>query len=284
MSATPLTRPSATLSPLRGARAIDVQLPIEFPSPRLRGEGARRADEGSRPVLISFLLFLLALPLAARADDVISADRPGIADGSTTVGRGVFQAEVGAERDDDGVHVLITPLLLRYGVTKDVELRFETAGYGRILGGGGDGWSPVSAGVKWHFAEEDTKTHRPSLGIIARLFPKSGSGAFKSDETAGDLRLSANMTLNDHWSLNPNIGAAFGNGTHALAALTAQYSFNDHVGVFVDGGYADESILLDTGGAWVIGNDLQLDLSAGWRVHGRNAPNLFVGAGISKRF
>ena len=37
----PLTRPSATLSPLRGARAVERR-----PSPRTRGEGARRADEG----------------------------------------------------------------------------------------------------------------------------------------------------------------------------------------------------------------------------------------------
>jgi HlyD family secretion protein len=41
----PLTRPSATLSPLRGARGSR-HVFRECPSPRLRGEGARRADEG----------------------------------------------------------------------------------------------------------------------------------------------------------------------------------------------------------------------------------------------
>src|SRR6266576_479165 len=38
---TPLTRPSATLSPRRGARVLD-----EFLLPAARGEGARSADEG----------------------------------------------------------------------------------------------------------------------------------------------------------------------------------------------------------------------------------------------
>jgi molybdopterin molybdotransferase len=42
----PLTRPSATLSPQAGRGQSNSQPPIEFPSPRLRGEGVRRADEG----------------------------------------------------------------------------------------------------------------------------------------------------------------------------------------------------------------------------------------------
>src|ERR1700682_1443093 len=146
------------------------------------------------------LLVLVALPVVAQSgaqaipqpEDVINADRPGIADGSTTVGRAVFQVEVGAERDEDAhVHTLITPLLLRYGLTKDFELRMETAGYGRVLGFGEDGLNPLSAGFKWHFVDEDAKTRRPSLGIIARILPKSGSGVFRSDTTTGDLRLVA---------------------------------------------------------------------------------------------
>ena len=232
------------------------------------------------------LLILVAVPLAAQTDDVINADRPGIADGSTTVGHAVFQVELGAERDDDAhIHILITPLLLRYGLTKDFELRMETAGYGRILGFGEDGFNPISAGFKWHFLDEDTKTRRPSLGIIGRLFPKSGSGVFRSDTTTGDVRLAADMTLNEKWSLNPNIGAAFGNGsTSGLAALTLQYNVTEKANVFVDGGYADSSLLADVGGAWVLGRDTQLDASIGWRTHGVNAPNVFLAAGISRRF
>ncbi len=135
------------------------------------------------------LIVLAAGPLAAQTEDVINADRPGIADGSTTVGHAVFQVELGAERDDDAhIHTLITPLLLRYGLTKNFELRMETAGYGRVLGFGEDGFNPISAGFKWHFLDEDTKTRRPSLGIIGRLFPKSGSGVFRSDTEGERVR------------------------------------------------------------------------------------------------
>ncbi len=224
------------------------------------------------------------LPLLGQ--DTINPDRPGIADGSATVDRGTFQIEAGGERDDDAAtRVLVTPLLLRYGLTKDLELRVETLGYGRVLGFGEDGWSPLSGGLKWHFADEDPKTHRPSLGVIARVFPRSGSGVFKSDTTVGDVRLAADLTLNDKWSLNPNIGAAFGDGsTSGLAALTAQYNLTDKANVFIDGGYADSALLLDVGGALIVGRNLQLDASIGWRAHGMNAPNVFVAAGISRRF
>src|SRR5881392_300352 len=42
----PLTRPSATLSPQAGRGATRTSIEIGCPSPRSRGEGARRADEG----------------------------------------------------------------------------------------------------------------------------------------------------------------------------------------------------------------------------------------------
>ncbi len=237
-------------------------------------------------VVAAAVLLTAALPLVAQQEDLINPDRPGIADGSQTIAPGRFQIEAGAERDDDGIHVLITPALFRYGLAKDFELRVESlGGYGRILGAGLDGWSPVSAGFKWHLADEDTKTHRPSLGVIARLFPKSGSGGFKSDTTTGDVRLAAEMTLSEKWALNPNIGASFGNGTAtALAAVTLQYNLSERANVFVDSGYADSSILVDAGTAWIVGRNTQLDASVGWRAHGVNAPNVFFAAGVSRRF
>src|SRR5438067_424366 len=51
----PLTRPSATLSPQAGRGATRTSIEICCPSPRLRGEGARRADEG-RVIVVQRLL------------------------------------------------------------------------------------------------------------------------------------------------------------------------------------------------------------------------------------
>ena len=172
---------------------------------------------------IASLLLAIAASAFAQSDDLINADRPGIADGSQTIGRGKFQIETGLERDDsDGLRALFTPTLLRYGVTDKFELRVEGNGWERDTFGGASttGWNPFSIGAKYHF--HDT----PSLGIIARVFPKSGSGDFRSDAVTGDLRLAADMDLNEHWSINPNVGVAFeddgGRFTAALAALTVQ--------------------------------------------------------------
>lgn len=246
---------------------------------------------------LALLLAFAALTLAAqeKEKEPINADRPGIADGSQTVGRGVFQIEVGGERDhfDDGdVHVTSTPLLLRYGITDPLELRVEGNGYGHATfpGGSASGWSPLSVGVKVHFVD------KPSLGVIARYFPASGSGDFKSEHPAADLRLAADMDLSETWSINPNIGVASrddgdGRFTAALAAFTLQYNVTKKFNVFVDGALqspeargGSSSLIADAGAVWIIGNDTQLDVSAGWGARGQTPPNVFVAAGVGRRF
>ncbi len=224
----------------------------------------------------TFLVLFVALPCFA--DDLINADRPGIADGSTTVDAGKLQVEIGAERDSgNGPSSTSTPLLIRYGLTKGLEARVETAGF--IRAAGDDGFAPISAGMKYHFLD------RPSLGLIARVFPHSGSGAFKSHKTTADLRLAADRDLSEQWSIEGNIGVEHGDGNSGLLAATLQYNIKPTLNVFIDGGATTNpsSLLLDAGAAWIIGNDLQLDVSVGFGARG-DVPDRFVSAGISRRF
>jgi hypothetical protein len=240
--------------------------------------------------VIAAVVLLLAGPAAyAQQADLINADRPGIADSSAVVGRGIFQIEAGLERDHDpGQQSIATPLLFRYGVSKEFEMRVEGNGY--IHADGANGFAPLSIGAKYHFHDA------PSLGIIARLFPPSGTGAQRSHATAADVRLAADIDLGGKWSLNPNIGAVSqddGAGRFAagLAALTVQYNLSERANVFVDGAVQSSeergggaSLVIDAGTAWIAGRDTQLDVSAGWRVRGSTPPNVFLAAGISRRF
>lgn len=245
-----------------------------------------------RSTLALVLLFLSAA-VSAQDREPVNADRPGIADGSQTVGPGVFQVELGAQREHDGgLHVLSTPLLLRYGLSAPLELRVEGDGYSRATAPGfhASGWAPLSVGFKVHFND------KPSLGIIGRYFPASGSGAFKSEHPSADLRLAADVDLSERWSINPNVGVATqddgdGRFTSALAAMTLQFNVTKKFNVFVDGALqspesrgGSSSVIADTGAAWIVGNDTQLDVSAGWGARGTTAPNVFVSAGISRRF
>ena len=249
-----------------------------------------------RYALATVLLFAAAAASFAQEQrEPINPDRPGIADGSQSVGRGVFQIELGGERDhfaDGDVHALSTPILLRYGLSAPLELRVEGNGYGRVTAPDfrTSGWTPFSLGFKYHFLD------KPSLGVIARYFPPSGSGIFKSEHPAADLRLAGDVDLNDTWSLNPNVGVATENDgdgrlTSAIAALTLQYNATKTFNVFVDAGLRSPeergggtSVLVDTGAAWILGNNTQLDVEVGWGAHGETVPNVFVGAGISRRF
>jgi hypothetical protein len=239
--------------------------------------------------VFALVLIASASALHGQDADLINADRPGLADSSGVVGRGRFQVEAGLERDhSDGSIDLSTPLLLRYGVTKDVELRVEGNGY--VHSSGANGFAPLSIGAKFHFADS------PSLGVIARLFVPSGTGAQRSHTTNGDVRLAADINLSERWAINPNIGVASnddgdGRFTAGLAALTVQYNISDHANVFVDGALQSPesrggaaALTLDAGAVRIIGRDTQLDLSIGWGAHGATPPNVFWSAGISRRF
>ncbi len=240
---------------------------------------------------VAAVFFLLVASAALAQDaDLINPDRPGIADSSAVVGPGIFQIEAGLERDHDagGGRPVATPLLLRYGISKTFELRVEGNGY--INADGANGLAPLSIGAKYHFAGA------PSMAVIARLFVPSGTGEQRSHTTNGDVRLAADISLGEKWALNPNIGVVSkddgdGRFTAGIAALTVQYNISERANVFADGGAQSPerhgggaSLLLDAGTAWIAGRNTQFDVSVGWRARGITPPNVFIAAGISRRF
>jgi Putative MetA-pathway of phenol degradation len=244
---------------------------------------------------------------AAEDDELIDADRPGLADGSTVVGAKRFQLESGiqtefrrngAERD----HAFFIPTLLRIGIDKRFEARVEANTFTRTTTSDADvqtnrasGLAPVSIGLKYHI--EDSKgVTRPSVGAIFRVFPASGTNGFHTDHVTGDLRLVADWDFAPHLSLNPNIGIGRFEAdrgktfTSALIALTLNYLPSKHFNPFVDMGLqrpeesdGKSSVIFDTGVAYIIGRNVQLDVSAGTGAHGNTPPHPFIGFGVSFR-
>lgn len=139
-------------------------------------------------------------------DDYINPDRPGIADGSTTVGRGHFQIETAFQREfreggDD--RTTFIPTLLRYGVADKWEVRVEGNTYtwekqvDPLQGTTHThGMAPTSIGLKYSFVDA-IGTKRPSVGAIVRVFPPSGSGDFRNTRTTGDVRVAADWNFAD---------------------------------------------------------------------------------------
>jgi hypothetical protein len=247
-------------------------------------------------------------PPAAEVD-LINPDRPGIADGSTVIGRGRIQVEAGFQqefRKSDG-HTDSTrflPALLRIGLSDRWEARVEGNTYTRfedttdgVAPNHASGFAPVSLGAKFHIHDGDG-FHQPSLGAILRAFPASGSGGYSTHLVTGDLRLAGDWDITPRVSLNPNVGIASyedDNGRRfatGLFALTVT-GFNEAktLSPFIDAGVqtaegrdAGSSIILDAGLGYIVGHTVQLDISGGIGPHGNTPPNRFIAAGISVRF
>lgn len=245
---------------------------------------------------------------AAPQPDLINPDRPGIADGSGVIGPRRFQVEVGVQqefRKDSGVSTRNTfiPLLVRVGIDSRWEGRIEGNSFNFLrtsdpmVGASNTaGLSPFSIGFKYHFQDQPGPGKRPSLGTIFRLFPASGSSAFLTNHTTGDLRLVADWALSDQWSLNPNVGIGIyedGSGqafTAGLFALTLNYNPTARVNPFLDLGFQGpeqrngrSSLIFDAGVAFITSRSVQLDISYGTGALGRSTPHPFWSAGISIR-
>ena len=193
--------------------------------------------------------------------------------------------------------------MLRYGIAKKWEVRVEGTTYtwnkhvDPVQGTSRSrGLAPTSIGVKYNFLEADG-AKQPSVGAIARVFPPSGSGDFRSTRTTGDFRLAADWEFADKWSLNPNVGVGVfqdqANRTYAagLFATTLNYNPSKTLNFFIDTGLqtpetkgGKTSVIVDAGAAFIIGHNIQLDLSAGTGVAGSSPPHPFVAVGFSERF
>lgn len=252
---------------------------------------------------------LTAGPAAVAAeDDEISPDRPGIAESSGVVGRGRAQIELGVQheaRNDGGrrTRTLLVPALFRFGAGEKVELRIEGDTYTRekVSQPTGpdersEGMAPTSIGLKARLAETVGGAQAPTA-VIARFFPRSGTGDFKSAHATGDIRLVADWEVAPRWTFNPNIGiGAYEDDdqqryTTGLLAGTLEYEASQAVKLFIDSGvqfrerrHGKTGAIVDFGATYLVSRDTQLDVSFGGRVAGDTFARRLLSVGVSRRF
>lgn len=228
-------------------------------------------------------VFVLSFAGLAHAQDAtIVADRPGLADGSTTVAARVTQLETGVNVDGGDDEFYSLPTLLRFGITDRFELRIASD----VIGWSSDDSdiAPINAGFKLRLRDGAFP-----LSLIASVQPPSGGGSLRSDAFESEARLVSDIELAEGWSLTPNVGIAFVEGGDAAAifAATVEHEmgnalpFVDFETTIDDG---DASMIADAGVAWVVRPNTQLDISAGVNVVGDAYPDWFIAAGYSRRF
>jgi len=253
---------------------------------------------------------LLMLPVTAWSEGSIQTDRPDFVESSNTVGQGVFQIETSAgwSRDKTGgviVTELSTPTLLRYGTSKNWEVRLETNG--RLHQTTDDpaappkskesGYADYSLGLKWHQQDGDDKTGVPSVGWLFHLDMPGGSGAFSSHKVRPSIRGVAEWDLPAGYSLGVMGGLTYGvndaggrYGAPILGVVLGK-SFSDALRGFIefsgeefrrkqDGG---STIAFNVGAAYLVTDDVQVDMVFS---HGLNqyTPDYSLGLGVSARF
>jgi hypothetical protein len=240
-------------------------------------------------------IVLMASDASAQSPDLISADRPGIADSAAIVGRGTWQIESGLQWElYTGENQTFFPTLFRVGLARRLEARIEgnTLSSSVAAGRRAIGLSPISFGAKAAVVLADDDS--PGVSAIGRVFPKWGTNGFQADHIAGDLRLAVDWDITSSLSLNPNAGLSWsGTGSSSASgifAMTFGYSPRPAVSWFVDVSVQQHespgrtaSTIWDGGFAYIPRQNWQFDVSAGARTRGQLASRVFAAVGFAYR-
>ena len=243
---------------------------------------------------------------AAAQDDSISTDRPDIVDSSDVVPRKALQFEVGTSyaRDTHSsaqITQFSTPLLIRYGLTSNFELRFATDG--RVVqhmratnvDATNRGFGDLSLGFKWHIDDGKPATPRPAIAMeLSAEFP-TGSDNFKGDGVRPTLRGIAEWVFSDSVSLGLMSGATYDRSSlhdfwNGVLATSVDFAPTESLRGFVEvagqqlAHAQDGGVILtaDTGLAYVLTRATQVDFAI-FRGLNATTPNWTIGAGFSIR-
>ncbi len=277
----------------------------------------------SLPLALALLSLVSNLALAAPAAGQetlpssiqpapIATDRPGFLFSSLTVGRGVFQVELGLPAvtwtdvgiSDGDLQVYGLPLSLRYGVSDTLELRLGSPAlfsHTRLDSSGetlsDDGFGDLEVGLKWHLLDADGAT--PSFALIPSAVLPVGEEGFSVEEPAYLLNAMAEWTLADGWGLAGLAGVRFGDtgdtGGRTFREWTVAAglghdlpvpgwsAYGEAAVVVNDLGDGFEAPFVGAGFKRLIGDDFQLDLSVD-RGFSEETPDWLFGFGLSGRF
>jgi hypothetical protein len=237
----------------------------------------------------------------AAAQGTISSDRPGLTFTPWLVPSGRFQAELGipnvALTQGNGVDTTAwnTPLQLRYGLTDFVELRLGSPLYSSVRDDKADttteGWGDVEVGAKAALC--GGAGLRPKASVIGGLRLPVGEDEFTSHQAGYSLNLAADWDLGDGNLLRGLAGAvrtpsgsddALQGNFVALLGRTFDPRWSGYVELGYHPGFhlADDQAFAGAGVAYLVTDDLQLDLSGDFGLND-DSPDAVLGFGVCWR-
>jgi hypothetical protein len=242
------------------------------------------------------LLHILLLPqLNAQYNKTIRTGRPGQAIGPYTVGKNILQFQQGLEYDNNNInqtnYSYVTNQVMRFGITETIELgvlldyRSDTHSLNDTLYSS-KGLSVVQVGFRVHLS--DQKGILPTSGFQARLKMPDVSKPYGASFLAPILIYVAVWKLPKSTSLVSNYSLTY-NGYDALPTgkyvLNFGFPIHKNLSGFLEnyGQYRGDTFetRFDGGFAWLLNNNVQFDLSAGYGVN--LITDYFISGGISWR-
>ena len=264
--------------------------------------------------MIKSTLTLLLMVLCHFAFAQIETDRPDFTESPNVVLKGALQVETGFIWENDeqsfmssGVlnnlserNFTVNTTLLRYGLTDNIELRFNTSFNNNreilnsALTGGQDfttdrvGFSTSFIGFKTNLYKND----KISIGFLGHLYiPEIATGDFAktaAQKIAPEFLIPLTYDITDRFGIAVQYGLTWDGYTpnpitsYTLAlgyAITDKLSFYlEPYGFLTNNG--DELHLINGGFTYLINNDLQLDLTGGFGLN-EPAPDNFLNCGAS---
>lgn len=243
--------------------------------------------EMRRIVAFSILVGLLVSTSFAQSEEVmtISADRPGMATGTTVVEHHVWQWESGLQSDYAygwNSHLLPTTML-RWGIIPNAELRIQ---YDGTLSQAAR-WSyqagPITVGSKMALLQESAALPAVSLLLNAAIPLADG------EEVAPSVYLLADKDVASWLNVGVNVGAEwgtfFGEAPATFLALCLSFGITDSWGAFVESyNYLFPSANLtgeyyaDFGANYLLTPRIQLDLYSSFNLQNpKSSANIGLG-------
>lgn len=244
----------------------------------------------------------------------LETDRPDFTESTSTVARGHVQLEGGytftydAEKGTRTRSHTAPELLLRAGLMDDLELRIGWDGYtwvrerspgeprvGRpaTVEDWTQGGADTYLALKWKLF--DLEGLRPAFAIIPGITVPTGSGEFSSGDVDPQFKVACAYELSGQWDVTGNVDLAEpsddeGRFFQAAASVSLAYAIRDDVGAYLEyyGFYpnardSDGAHTLNTGLAWQLTPNFQLDWSVGGGLN-EEADDFFTGVGFAVRF
>lgn len=230
----------------------------------------------------------------------IDTDGPDFVESSEVVPQGYFQYELGlgsslSSRNSQQARLTDTPLLLRYGIAKDWELRLASDGY--INQDGQRGVGNTDIGFKYHSQDRNIETGAPAIAWIVHFQTPIASPYFRTGGVLPSLRSVITWSLANHFALGIMSGLAVQsndsgqNYTAGIFGAVLNKQVTDKARVFIELSMPTIStpnqngIITsgDFGAAYLLTNDTQLGFRAGAGLN-TNSPRQYILFELAQRF